>query len=75
MGATIVDALDTLIIMNMTEEAKKARDWISTNLDFDQVGRFGLEGPLMIVRNHVDILRSRQPCPCSKSASVSSAVC
>lgn len=36
-GATIVDAIDTLYIMEMDEEYKKARDWIAQNLNFDQV--------------------------------------
>ena len=38
MGATIVDAMDTLFIMGLEEEFKKARDWIATNLSFDKVG-------------------------------------
>ncbi|KAL9079774.1 MAG: hypothetical protein Q9157_001346 [Trypethelium eluteriae] len=44
MGWIIVDALDTLIIMNMTAELLHARDWITTTLNFDinsdQVGTF-----------------------------------
>ncbi|XP_028412795.1 mannosyl-oligosaccharide 1,2-alpha-mannosidase IA-like [Dendronephthya gigantea] len=36
MGATIVDALDTLYIMGLEEEFKKARDWVATNLSFDK---------------------------------------
>ncbi|XP_076445809.1 mannosyl-oligosaccharide 1,2-alpha-mannosidase IA-like [Babylonia areolata] len=35
LGATIVDALDTLYIMEMEDEYKAARDWIATNLNFD----------------------------------------
>ena len=35
LGATIVDAIDTLYIMGLEEEYKKARDWIATNLNFD----------------------------------------
>lgn len=38
MGATIVDAIDTLHIMGLTEEYQKARDWIATSLNFDIVG-------------------------------------
>jgi hypothetical protein len=34
-GATIVDALDTLLLMNMTREATDAREWIATHLHFD----------------------------------------
>eukprot|EP00729_Bicosta_minor_P006128 gene6128-34039_t len=29
MGATIVDAIDTLLIMGFTDEAAKARDWVA----------------------------------------------
>ena len=37
MGATIVDALDTLYIMGMHDEYKKGRDWVEENLDFNEV--------------------------------------
>jgi mannosyl-oligosaccharide alpha-1,2-mannosidase len=37
MGATIVDSLDTLYIMNLTEEYKKGKDWVATSLNFDNV--------------------------------------
>ena len=37
MGATIVDALDTLYIMEMDEEYKAGRDWIASSLNFDVV--------------------------------------
>ncbi|XP_067010449.2 mannosyl-oligosaccharide 1,2-alpha-mannosidase IA [Anabrus simplex] len=33
LGATIVDGLDTLYIMGMTDEFKQGRDWIANNLD------------------------------------------
>ncbi|KAJ4370676.1 mannosyl-oligosaccharide alpha-1,2-mannosidase [Neocucurbitaria cava] len=36
MGWIIVDALDTLMIMNLTKEIKHAREWISTTLDYDK---------------------------------------
>ena len=32
-----MDALDTLYIMELDEEYKKARDWIATELRFDHV--------------------------------------
>ncbi|CAL1528924.1 unnamed protein product [Lymnaea stagnalis] len=35
LGATIVDAVDTLYIMELDEEYKKARDWIALSLNFD----------------------------------------
>ncbi|ESO83439.1 hypothetical protein LOTGIDRAFT_222667 [Lottia gigantea] len=35
LGATIVDAIDTLYIMDFKEEFAKARDWIADNLVFE----------------------------------------
>lgn len=35
MGATVVDALDTLYIMGMKDEFKVARDWTAQNLNFN----------------------------------------
>eukprot|EP00053_Salpingoeca_punica_P016656 m.158248 g.158248 ORF g.158248 m.158248 type:complete len:494 (+) comp17014_c0_seq1:645-2126(+) len=35
MGATIIDALDTLYIMGLDDEFKKARDWVATSLSFN----------------------------------------
>ncbi|XP_030302987.1 mannosyl-oligosaccharide 1,2-alpha-mannosidase IA isoform X2 [Calypte anna] len=34
-GATIVDALDTLYVMEMKEEFKEATEWVEKNLDFN----------------------------------------
>ncbi|XP_036625183.1 mannosyl-oligosaccharide 1,2-alpha-mannosidase IA [Trichosurus vulpecula] len=34
-GATIIDALDTLFIMEMKNEFKEAKEWIEENLDFN----------------------------------------
>ncbi|KIX00372.1 uncharacterized protein Z518_10511 [Rhinocladiella mackenziei CBS 650.93] len=34
MGWIIVDALDTAMMMNLTEEVAKAREWISTSLSY-----------------------------------------
>ena len=36
MGYIIVDALDSLIIMNSTSRLSRARDWISQSLSFDK---------------------------------------
>ena len=35
MGMTIVDSIDTLIIMGMTEEYQQAKEWIASSLRFD----------------------------------------
>ncbi|XP_073166670.1 mannosyl-oligosaccharide 1,2-alpha-mannosidase IB isoform X2 [Lepidochelys kempii] len=37
MGATIVDALDTLYIMGLHDEFREGQDWIDKNLDFSVV--------------------------------------
>jgi hypothetical protein len=37
MGLTIVDSLDTLLIMNLTSEFEEAREWVATNLTFSTV--------------------------------------
>ncbi|KAK5164146.1 mannosyl-oligosaccharide alpha-1,2-mannosidase [Saxophila tyrrhenica] len=36
MGWIIVDALDTMMIMNLTDEVAQARQWIHHNLTYDQ---------------------------------------
>ena len=37
MGATIVDALDTLYIMGLHDEFRDGQKWIENNLDFSVV--------------------------------------
>ena len=32
-GVTIVDSLDTLFIMGLTDEFQRGRDWVEQNLD------------------------------------------
>jgi hypothetical protein len=36
MGWIIVDALDTMMLMNLTSRLTTAREWIATKLDYDQ---------------------------------------
>ncbi|KAG8525461.1 uncharacterized protein KY384_009105 [Bacidia gigantensis] len=36
LGWIIVDALDTMMIMNLTSQLSHAREWISTSLNYDQ---------------------------------------
>ncbi|XP_004365487.2 mannosidase [Capsaspora owczarzaki ATCC 30864] len=40
LGATIVDSLDTLLIMGLVEDFQKARDWVATSLDFKVVNSY-----------------------------------
>ncbi len=37
LGLTLVDSLDTLLLMNMTAEFAEARRWVAEHLDVDQV--------------------------------------
>ncbi|ORY07453.1 glycoside hydrolase [Basidiobolus meristosporus CBS 931.73] len=36
IGYTIIDSLDTILLMNLTSEYDMAREWIQTRLDFNQ---------------------------------------
>jgi mannosyl-oligosaccharide alpha-1,2-mannosidase len=36
LGWIIVDALDTMMLMNLTKELNHAREWISTSLDYEK---------------------------------------
>lgn len=40
MGATIVDAMDTLYIMGLMDEFNEGRSWIQDNLDFNKIVSF-----------------------------------
>ena len=40
LGATIVDALDTLYIMGLEDEFKAGRDWVAAQLNFAGVRNF-----------------------------------
>lgn len=37
MGATIIDGVDTLYIMGLTEQYQKAHDWIAHDFNFNPV--------------------------------------
>lgn len=37
LGATIVDGLDTLYLMGLTEEFKQGRDWVAQSFKFETV--------------------------------------
>ncbi|CAG8504987.1 12766_t:CDS:2 [Funneliformis caledonium] len=36
IGFTIVDSIDTLLIMGLNDEYQRAREWVANSLDFDQ---------------------------------------
>ena len=50
LGVTIVDSLDTLLLMGLKEEFEKAKNWVHLSLDMNQVSR-----PLHHHYNTVDI--------------------
>jgi mannosyl-oligosaccharide alpha-1,2-mannosidase len=37
MGLTIIDSMSTLLIMDMKEEYKEARNWVVNTLNFNAV--------------------------------------
>ena len=41
-GFTIVDSLDTILLMGLQEEFQEAKDWVRNELDFDQDGEVNL---------------------------------
>lgn len=36
LGLTIIDSLDTMLLMNLREEFQQARDWVANSLSFDK---------------------------------------
>ena len=52
MGASIVDALDTLYIMGMTEEYQRARQWVEENLDVNKMVKYYTKTSLKLWTKH-----------------------
>ena len=53
MGATIIDGIDTLFIMGLTDEYQRAHDWVAHDFKFDAVSRlmfivFACTGTLIV---------------------------
>jgi hypothetical protein len=40
VGFTVVDAIDTMQIMGLTDEYQRSKDWIAQNLTFERDGNF-----------------------------------
>jgi len=40
IGYTVVDAIDTMVIMGLHDEEERARDWVANKLDFNRDGKF-----------------------------------
>lgn len=40
IGYTVVDSLDSMLIMGLTDEYARARDWVSKNMSLDRNANF-----------------------------------
>jgi len=40
IGYTVIDSIDSMLVMGLDEDYKKARQWIETKLDFDRDAEF-----------------------------------
>ena len=40
IGYTVVDSIDTMLIMGLDEEYQRARTWVETKLDFEKDAEF-----------------------------------
>ena len=40
IGYTVVDAIDTMVLMGLHDEERRARDWVANKLDFNRDGNF-----------------------------------
>jgi len=40
VGYTVVDSVDTMLLMGLTDEAARAKDWIANKLTFEREGNF-----------------------------------
>ena len=40
IGYTVIDSMDTMLIMGLDEEYQRARDWVEQKLDFEQDANF-----------------------------------
>src|ERR1700730_5829971 len=40
VGYTVVDSIDTMLLMGLTEEYQRAREWIATNMTLDRDADF-----------------------------------
>ena len=59
MGASIIDALDTLYIMGLTEEYKKGREWVALSLQFSAVSFSTRNSSSDLLPCHLQKLRTR----------------
>jgi Glycosyl hydrolase family 47 len=40
VGYTVVDSIDTMLLMGLTEEYQRAREWVATNMTLDRDADF-----------------------------------
>ena len=74
MGATIIDSLDTLLVMGMEEEFRQGLDWIKTSLNFNRACEYfeSLTFPFLSVRGSATslALEREQPVAATRVAVV-----
>jgi mannosyl-oligosaccharide alpha-1,2-mannosidase len=52
IGYTVVDSIDTMLLMGLQEEYTRAREWVATNISFDRDANFNtfeVSPPLNVV--------------------------
>jgi hypothetical protein len=40
IGYTVVDSIDTMLLMGLTEEYQRAREWVAKSMSFDRDANF-----------------------------------
>jgi endoplasmic reticulum Man9GlcNAc2 1,2-alpha-mannosidase len=40
IGYTVIDSIDTMLLMGLDEEYQRARSWVETSMDFDRDANF-----------------------------------
>src|SRR3954469_2253570 len=40
IGYTVIDSIDTMLIMGLEDEYRRARDWVANDLTFERDGNF-----------------------------------
>ena len=63
MGLTVIDSLDTLLILGLDEEFAEARHWVANHLDFEQMNPVSVRAYYLCLDTSVSIGESLRPLP------------
>ena len=66
IGSTIVDSLDTLYIMELDAEYRHAREFVATNLTFQNIVRNSVRKNVLTKRNAVIVIIHNRRTPMSQ---------